>query len=185
MGADGAVRPAGGTLSAYEIPSGPGVRVDGFGSAGYRTSARYDSLLAKVIVHVEEDDLGELAAKAGRALADFRIEGTATNVGFLQLLLQEPAVRTGDLHTDLVNEVLAAAGGAPSTSSAGSSTPRRRRPVPGRQGRSSTPPTRWRSSPTARLPAPGPSSTPHPSTPGPTARLRSGRRCRAPSSPSR
>ena len=33
-------RPAGGTLSAFEPPCGPGVRVDSFGYAGYRTSAR-------------------------------------------------------------------------------------------------------------------------------------------------
>src|SRR5205814_1120961 len=51
MAADGTVRPSGGTLSVYEPPSGPGVRVDGFGYAGYRTSGRYDSLLAKVVVH--------------------------------------------------------------------------------------------------------------------------------------
>src|SRR6516162_1129528 len=39
MTADGQAKPAGGTLAAFEPPSGPGVRVDGFGYAGYRTSA--------------------------------------------------------------------------------------------------------------------------------------------------
>src|SRR5581483_2002713 len=66
MGADGQVRPSGGTLSAYEAPSGPGVRVDGFGYAGYRTSARYDSLLAKVVVHAAAGGLAAAAAKAPR-----------------------------------------------------------------------------------------------------------------------
>ena len=65
MTADGAVRPAGGALTAYEPPSGPGVRVDGFGYAGYRTSARYDSLLAKVIAHAPTD----FAAAVDRATA--------------------------------------------------------------------------------------------------------------------
>src|ERR1019366_3231020 len=51
MAADGTARPAGGMLTAYETPSGPGVRVDGFGYTGYRTSLRFDSLLAKLIVH--------------------------------------------------------------------------------------------------------------------------------------
>ena len=51
IGADGSVRPAGGTLTVYEAPNGPGVRTDGFGYAGYRTSRAFDSLLAKVIAH--------------------------------------------------------------------------------------------------------------------------------------
>ena len=51
IGADGAVRPGGGTLTVYEAPNGPGVRTDGFGYAGYETSAAFNSLLAKVIVH--------------------------------------------------------------------------------------------------------------------------------------
>ena len=50
IGPDGSVRPRGGTLTVYEAPNGPGVRTDGFGYAGYRTSAAFDSLLAKVIV---------------------------------------------------------------------------------------------------------------------------------------
>ena len=51
MRADGMAMPGGGTLTAFEPPSGPGVRTDTFGYAGYRTSPRFDSLLAKVIVH--------------------------------------------------------------------------------------------------------------------------------------
>ena len=46
---DGNTRPTGGVLSAFAIPSGPGVRIDTFGYAGYRTNPRYDLLLAKVI----------------------------------------------------------------------------------------------------------------------------------------
>ena len=40
IGADGAVRPGGGTLTVYEAPNGPGVRTDGFGYAGYAPRAR-------------------------------------------------------------------------------------------------------------------------------------------------
>ena len=75
MTADGSARPGGGVLSAYEPPSGPGVRVDGFGYAGYATSARYDPLLAKVIVAA--DDLAAGAARARRALSEFKIDGRA------------------------------------------------------------------------------------------------------------
>ena len=51
MTADGSAKPGGGTLTAFEPPSGPGVRVDTYGYAGYRTNPNFDSLLAKLIVH--------------------------------------------------------------------------------------------------------------------------------------
>lgn len=44
LAADGSARPAVGTIGAYEPPSGPGLRVDGYGYAGYRVSPSYDSL---------------------------------------------------------------------------------------------------------------------------------------------
>ena len=47
IGADGAVRPGGGTLTVYEAPNGPGVRTDGFGYAGYKTSSAFNSLLGE------------------------------------------------------------------------------------------------------------------------------------------
>ena len=47
--ADGSARPAAGVLSAYQPPSGPGLRVDGHGYAGCPVSPAYDSLLAKLI----------------------------------------------------------------------------------------------------------------------------------------
>ena len=95
MAADGSARPAGGVLSAFEPPSGPGVRVDGFGYAGYRTSARFDSLLAKLIVHAGAGGLPAALAKARRALSEFRIDGAATNIAFLQGLLAHPDVVAG------------------------------------------------------------------------------------------
>ena len=38
MTADGSAKPGGGTLAVFEPPSGPGVRVDTYGYAGYRTN---------------------------------------------------------------------------------------------------------------------------------------------------
>ena len=108
MNADGSVRPAGGTLSAYEPPSGPGVRVDGFGYGGYRTSARFDSLLAKVIVHTPGGDLAAAARKADRALSEFRIAGAQTNIPFLRALLRHPAFAAGEIHTRFVEEAIEA-----------------------------------------------------------------------------
>ena len=104
MNADGTARPTGGILSLYEPPTGPGVRVDGFGYSGYRTSSQFDSLLAKVIVHAADGDLGAAARKADRALAEFRIAGVATNIPFLRALLRTPAFSAGEMHTRYIEE---------------------------------------------------------------------------------
>ena len=104
MAADGSAKPAGGLLSAFEPPTGPGIRVDGFGYAGYRTSTRFDSLLAKLIVHSGAGGVGGAVAKACRALSEFRIEGSATNIGFLQTLLAQPAVAAGEVHTRYIEQ---------------------------------------------------------------------------------
>jgi acetyl-CoA carboxylase carboxyltransferase component/acetyl/propionyl-CoA carboxylase alpha subunit len=106
MAAGGTVRPTGGTLAVFEPPSGPGVRVDSFVYAGYRTSSRYDSLLAKVIVHAVPGTPAAAAAKAYRALSELRIEGVATNVAFLQNLLRHPDVVAGEVHTRFIDDHL-------------------------------------------------------------------------------
>ncbi|HZC17953.1 MAG TPA: carboxyl transferase domain-containing protein, partial [Caulobacteraceae bacterium] len=107
MAADGTARPSGGVLSAYEAPSGPGVRVDGFGYTGYRTSLRFDSLLAKLIVHAGAGGVPDAARKARRALAEFNIAGAATNIAFLRALLAHPAFAAGEVDTGFVEAHMA------------------------------------------------------------------------------
>ena len=104
MGADGTARPSGGTLYAFEPPSGPGLRTDTFGYAGYSTNPSFDSLLAKLIAHSPSRDLGAAARKAARALREFRVEGVATNIPFLERLLTHPEVAAGRIHTRFVEE---------------------------------------------------------------------------------
>jgi acetyl/propionyl-CoA carboxylase alpha subunit/acetyl-CoA carboxylase carboxyltransferase component len=104
MSADGTARPTGGTLLLYEPASGPGVRVDGFGYAGYRTSSKFDSLLAKLIVYTADGDLATAARKAERALAEFRIAGVSTNVSFLRTLLRTPEFAAASIHTRFIEE---------------------------------------------------------------------------------
>ena len=87
MEPDGSARPGGGKLTAFEPPAGPGVRVDHFGYAGYQTSPRYDSMLAKVIVHTNAIDPRIAASATARALSEFRLEGAPSNIDFLQALL--------------------------------------------------------------------------------------------------
>jgi acetyl/propionyl-CoA carboxylase alpha subunit/acetyl-CoA carboxylase carboxyltransferase component len=127
MAADGTARPAGGVLTAYETPSGPGVRVDGFGYTGYRTSLRFDSLLAKLIVHASAGGVAEAARKARRALAEFTIAGSGANIAFLRALLGHPAFAAGEIDTSFVETHMAelvAAAAAESPASAAASAQR-------------------------------------------------------------
>ena len=104
IGPDGDVLPASGTLSAFEPPTGPGVRVDTFGYGGYRTNPSFDSLLAKVVVHAPDGNFAHAAAFAARALREFRIAGVATNLAFLAALLRRPEVVAYDVYTRFVAE---------------------------------------------------------------------------------
>jgi len=108
MTAAGSARPGGGTLTAFEPPSGPGVRVDTYGYAGYRTNPNFDSLLAKVIVHAPSVDFADALARAERALAAFRLEGAPSNLTFLRALIAHPDFRADKVYTRFVDEHAAA-----------------------------------------------------------------------------
>jgi acetyl/propionyl-CoA carboxylase alpha subunit/acetyl-CoA carboxylase carboxyltransferase component len=108
MDENGAIRPTGGTLAVFDLPSGPGVRVDSFGYSGYRTSAAYDSLLAKVIVHSQAASWPDLVTKAARTLREFRIDGVATNITFLQALLGHPDFAANRISTHFIDTHVAA-----------------------------------------------------------------------------
>jgi acetyl/propionyl-CoA carboxylase alpha subunit/acetyl-CoA carboxylase carboxyltransferase component len=104
MDADGAVKPTGGVLAAFEPPSGPGVRVDACGYAGYATNPNFDSLLAKVIVHDRSATFADAVRKARRALDEFRLEGVETNLPILRAILNRPEVSAGFVTTRLVED---------------------------------------------------------------------------------
>jgi acetyl/propionyl-CoA carboxylase alpha subunit/acetyl-CoA carboxylase carboxyltransferase component len=90
LDADGAPHPQSGTLTAFTPPSGPGVRVDTYGYTGYRTSPRYDSLLAKVVT--TGPDFRTAVTRAYGALAEFQLEGVPANIALLQSVLRHPDV---------------------------------------------------------------------------------------------
>ncbi|WP_043310373.1 carboxyl transferase domain-containing protein [Pseudomonas sp. ML96] len=124
--ADGSARPAAGVLSAYQAPSGPGLRVDGHGYAGYPVSPAYDSLLAKLIATAA--DYPSALRRAYRALCEVRLEGVASNLHLLQNLLQREEVAGNQVDTRFVerhlSELLAAHGAAhPHRYFAGSGAP--------------------------------------------------------------
>jgi acetyl/propionyl-CoA carboxylase alpha subunit/acetyl-CoA carboxylase carboxyltransferase component len=103
---DGTTKPSGGLLKTFDVPSGPGVRVDTFGYAGYMTNPRYDSLLAKVIVYSPEK-LVDAIRRGQRALREFRIAGLDTNIPLLRGLLGDADFRENRVHTTFLEERVA------------------------------------------------------------------------------
>ena len=103
MTADGTVKPSGGTLRRFDLPSGPGLRVDTYGYTGYQTSPNYDSLIAKLIVSSRSDDYADVVMRARRALERVRIEGVQTNVDFLMALVARDEFTSNELDTGFID----------------------------------------------------------------------------------
>jgi acetyl/propionyl-CoA carboxylase alpha subunit len=102
LAADGTALPSTGTLTRFDVPTGPGVRVDTAARNGAEVGARYDSLLAKVITHVPHGDFAAACERTSRALADFAVEGVRTGIPLLRALLAHPGFTAGSAHTDFV-----------------------------------------------------------------------------------
>ena len=101
--------PAPGRITAWNIPTGPGVRVD----AGFRNGdvigGNFDSLLAKLIVTGATRK--EAIQRARRALAEFEVGGLATALPFHRAILEDPAftedfkVYTSYIENEFINEI--------------------------------------------------------------------------------
>jgi len=115
MDENGETRPAGGTLAAFEVPSGHGIRTETSGYVGYRPSPNFDSLLAKLIGHTPSPNFLDAVSKTYRALCEFKIEGVPTNISFLQSLLQHPQVKANRIYTRFVEDHMAALVGTDDT----------------------------------------------------------------------
>lgn len=107
MKADGSTRPSGGTLKVFDVPTGPGIRIDTFGYAGYKVSHSFDSLLAKVIGYSPTDNFADLIARTYRGLCEFNIQGVSTNIPFLQSLLKHPEFLENNMYTRFVEDHIA------------------------------------------------------------------------------
>lgn len=101
----GLARPAEGRLSAWAPPGGLGIRLDTHVQAGSAAMPQFDTLLAKLVVHAP-GGLDEALRRSRRALAEWRIEGLATNLGLLRVLAEDGALQDRGLHTRWLEEHL-------------------------------------------------------------------------------
>ncbi|MFN2531782.1 MAG: hypothetical protein ABR555_10825, partial [Pyrinomonadaceae bacterium] len=92
--------PSPGVITAFNLPGGPGVRVDTFVYAGYRVSPFYDSMIAKVIVHARTRELA--IARMKRALEAMVIEGIKTTIPLHLKIMDDPRFQAGDISTNFM-----------------------------------------------------------------------------------
>ncbi|NKB87966.1 MAG: acetyl-CoA carboxylase biotin carboxylase subunit [Acidobacteria bacterium] len=96
--------PAPGQITAFNIPKGPGVRVDTAAHEQTFVSPFYDSMIAKVVVHGRDRE--EAIARMRRSLDLMVIEGIRTNIPLLRKVLEHPGFIAGDYDTHLMDEIL-------------------------------------------------------------------------------
>ncbi|MBA0045178.1 pyruvate carboxylase [Mycobacterium sp. NPDC050853] len=95
-------RPDTGRITAYRSPGGAGIRLDGGTTLGAEVGAHFDSMLVKLTCRGR--DFETAVARARRAVAEFRIRGVATNIPFLQAVLDDPDFRSGHVTTSFIEE---------------------------------------------------------------------------------
>jgi len=101
--------PSLGTITKWEQPSGPGVRVDAGFDHGHTIGSHFDSLLAKLIVTGATRT--EAIQRARRALQEFHIGGLATALPFHKAIVNDPnftedfKVYTSYIENEFKNEI--------------------------------------------------------------------------------
>ena len=106
MDKSGNTKPTGGVFGRFDLPFGPGVRVDTYGYTGYQTNPSFDSLIAKVITHGSEDSYQKALNRMNSALNDFYIEGITTNLDLLKSVINYPVMKKNKIHTGFLEEHL-------------------------------------------------------------------------------
>lgn len=95
-------RPDTGRITGYRTPGGAGIRLDGGTSIGAEVSAHFDSMLVKLTARGH--DLPAAIIRARRAVTEFRIRGVATNIPFLQAVLDDPDFHAGRVTTSFIEQ---------------------------------------------------------------------------------
>lgn len=98
-------RPTPGLITKWQMPQGPGVRVDTHCYQGYVVPVFYDSMIAKVIVHGR--DRTHAIRRMLVALDEFSVEGISTTIPFLNQVLQDEDFINGDVNTRLLEKIMA------------------------------------------------------------------------------
>ncbi len=93
-------RPCPGLITRWQVPGGPGVRLDSHVVQGYRVPPTYDSLLAKLLVH--QPSRYQALACMRRALAEFLVEGVQTTISIHKEIFNHSAFIEGQVDTTFI-----------------------------------------------------------------------------------
>jgi acetyl-CoA carboxylase, biotin carboxylase subunit len=96
--------PSAGKITAYNLPGGPGVRVDTAAYPGYFVPPHYDSMIAKVIVHARTRELA--IARMRRALEAMVVEGIKTTIPLHLKIMNDEDFRAGDFSTKFMERFM-------------------------------------------------------------------------------
>ncbi|HLE00230.1 MAG TPA: acetyl-CoA carboxylase biotin carboxylase subunit [Bdellovibrionota bacterium] len=96
--------PSPGTITAYHLPGGMGVRVDSFVYDQYKVLPYYDSMIGKLIVHAPTR--ADAIAKMRQALDEFVVEGIKTNIAFHKKILSSKKFKEASYDTHFLEEFL-------------------------------------------------------------------------------
>jgi acetyl/propionyl-CoA carboxylase alpha subunit len=96
--------PSPGTIQAFSVPGGPGVRVDTFVHSDCTIPPYYDSMIAKIIAHGR--DRQEAIARMRRTLEMTVIDGIKTSIPLHLRILSEPDFVAGRLNTSFMERFL-------------------------------------------------------------------------------
>jgi acetyl-CoA carboxylase biotin carboxylase subunit len=96
--------PSPGTITAFNLPGGPGVRVDTAAYPGYKVPPYYDSMIAKVIVHAGTRELA--IARMKRALEAMVVEGIKTTIPLHLKIMDDANFRAGEFSTKFMEDFL-------------------------------------------------------------------------------
>lgn len=96
--------PSPGKITSLREPAGPGIRIDSAAYAGWQVPLEYDPLIAKLCAWgpTRNEALDRLRA----ALAEYRIVGVRTTLGFFRDVIEDEAFRRGELDTGFIARFL-------------------------------------------------------------------------------
>lgn len=91
-----------GTLTIYNRPTGPGIRVDDGYRRGMEIPIYYDPMIAKLITygHTRQEAIDRMQ----RACIEYEVGGVHTTLPFVQFVMQHPAYVSGDFDTNFVKQ---------------------------------------------------------------------------------
>src|SRR5436190_1309028 len=94
--------PSPGRITAFNIPGGPGVRVDTAVYPGYMVPPYYDSMIAKLIVHARTRE--QAIARMRRALEMMVVEGIKTTIPLHRAIMEDENFQQGNFSTKFMEE---------------------------------------------------------------------------------